>query len=143
MFRQPIQTEAEMQLTNEQAIQRLAETKAKEKSHAGATVSDFTMRSYYAGLHLGLAEAYWQLGIITLEQYMQATEPEMLSKAAADGFTAEEIGRAYRRANLRRTPTSLLKAHDNKHIYRSLCHMAEIERKQQQHGKPAPQLQAA
>lgn len=58
-----------MQITNQQAMQRLAEIKAKEL-HSNSPVS-----AYYKGLHLGMAEAFQQCGVISIEQYLQVTEP--------------------------------------------------------------------
>ncbi len=63
-----------MQITNEQAMQRLADIKARAELH-----SDSGVRVYYNGFLLGLAEAYKQACVITFEQYMQVTEPVRLA----------------------------------------------------------------
>ena len=62
-----------------------------------------------------------------------------------DDFTAQEIAAAYRRARLRYQGITLFKALTTPVIYQSLCHMAEVARKQeqQQHGQPAPMQRAA
>ena len=59
-------------------------------------------------------------------------------------FTAEEIAAAYRRARLRYKGVSLLRALNDPLIYKALVLSAAAWRKnQQQHGQPAPILQAA
>lgn len=54
-----------------------------------------------------------------------------------DDFTAKEISAAYKRSGLRYQRVTLFKALTTPAIYRSLCHMAEVARKQehQQHGQ--------
>lgn len=59
-------------------------------------------------------------------------------------YTAEEIAAAYRKARLRYVGITLLRAINTPLIYKSLCLQAEAARKnQQQHGTPAPTMQAA
>ena len=58
--------------------------------------------------------------------------------------THKELWRAYRKAGLRRRGITFLKVLNDPLLYKSLCLQAEAMRKtEQQHGTPAPTLQAA
>lgn len=58
-----------MAITNEQAMQALAEASARRGSSG-------SLDAYWHGAFIGMAGAYLLADVITLEQYMQLTEPE-------------------------------------------------------------------